>query len=1060
MLRKWLFIPIVLMILSFAGFATKSAQQPDAGLTYQERLRLGRGSVQDVAWRPDGKAVAVAGSAGIWFYTDTFQDIAYLDAYLVGQVRWSPNGQFVAAVAKSDAANYYDGPQILQYAPIGLLLLWDASTYRLIRKISETSFEPVTAIAWSPDSNRLIGVRVDGSLTIWNAATGNALLQISEKNGPFYSAQWSPDGQQFVARSRNNSLLVVNAQTGAIDRTIDTKQTKAVHTAQWSPNGRLIASGGGDGTVQVWDSGTAALRYTQTVASSISALAWNSDSLRIAVGGQDGSVAVVLASSTKGHLITPGDHHDAIESLEWSGDRLLSASQSRVRLWFMSGVHAPLILNDHPGYMDAFSWSPNGKRLASVYRDLTIRIWDAQNGALLKTLTPIASPLADEYLPWPSIAWSPDGSRLASSDKQVRIWNPDTGELLQTLDGGRFVLWNPDGSRLATSVKLGIGIWDINKGQLLSTYDPQPYASSAAWSKDGRRIVSANDDWEFTSFTRVWNVQTNTLEHTLDAIPGAQFSPDGKWLATSNRYWLQLRDVLSGEPLINIETHARIMAWHPSGRRIATNLSRTGDINVWDTATGQPLAVIPGVHVIVFTTRDPNNRLAWGPDGHDLAAISNDGTLRVWQETGAAPVLPLGTSTASPIPTRQATQRLTPKTAPPASIVPTFREVRRMAGQRSFSLELSADGQLLAHTLYNSDPVLLYQTDIYHIRSGEKRFTFGARRWSWSPDSEHIAIYDTQPNNTQLLSIKSGESHFLPVPVEYGNFLAWSHDGKWLATTSRGDNKVNIWDAKSGDLVASLSGHRARVWALAWSPDSQRLATVGYDQLMNIWDVSHPAKPQFSFFNVTGRPLWSPSGQAIAVDSDLVLVRVWNMTTGQLQATVRGHIAGAYADAWSPDETVLFTLSTDNIWWMPRKAILWNVASDSLVAQLTPKYSLGARSVWLDNAHFVFADFDETWHWQQGDGQFRLTPQSRHTPLYTFPSMSPDGGWIAVVGQVTEDKTTILIRDTKTSNALAALKGHQAPVTNMLWSRDGCIFVSADETGTIVLWEVINSEIF
>ena len=104
----------------------------------------------------------------------------------------------------------------------------------------------------------------------------------------------------------------------------------------------------------------------------------------------------------------------------------------------------------------ACAWSPDGQRLASASDDKTVRLWEPESGREIRSL--------NAHTGWVrACAWSPDGQRLASasSDKTVRLWDPETGREIHRFDlpsTPQSVAFNPAGTLLAAALRNGTSI--------------------------------------------------------------------------------------------------------------------------------------------------------------------------------------------------------------------------------------------------------------------------------------------------------------------------------------------------------------------------------------------------------------------------------------------------------------------------------------------------------------------------------------------------------------------------------------------------------------------------
>ena len=140
----------------------------------------------------------------------------------------------------------------------------------------------------------------------------------------------------------------------------------------------------------------------------------------------------------------------------------------------------------HRHEVTSVAWSPDGTRLASGSRDGTAKVWEAASGRELLTLRGIAGQVL-------SVSWSPDGQRLATGnqDGMARVWDATGGRELLALMGDTApvlsVAWSPDGTRLATGSEDGTAkVWEAAGGANCSPSRGMRALWSVSWSPDGR----------------------------------------------------------------------------------------------------------------------------------------------------------------------------------------------------------------------------------------------------------------------------------------------------------------------------------------------------------------------------------------------------------------------------------------------------------------------------------------------------------------------------------------------------------------------------------------------
>ena len=160
------------------------------------------------------------------------------------------------------------------------------------------------------------------------------------------------------------------------------------------------------------------------------------------------------------------------------------------------------------------------------------------------------------------------------------------------------------------------------------------------------------------------------------------------------------------------------------------------------------------------------------------------------------------------------------------------------------------------------------------------------------------------------------------------NGVRFSPDGARVASASS-DHTARVFDVESGACIALLEGHRDDVNAVTWSPDGGRVATASFDGTARVHDAATGALLAVCSgheSDVNG-VAWSPDGRLLATASDDRCVRLWE-PDGTPRGVLRGHTAWVDAVAFSPDVKLLASASLD------RSVRVWDVVSGACIATL------------------------------------------------------------------------------------------------------------------------------
>ena len=522
------------------------------------------------------------GQAQIWLYSKRQFQFTWRAHYsVVTALAFSPDEQRLATGS-------WDGV-IKLWNTVDGALLWTSSAVDIIM-----------GLAFSLDGRTITSGGTDGQIHLWDAASGAWLQTLNDHTGPVFCVTWSPDGKFLVSAGHDARIrLWETARSDAPGLKPTPVQTLDGHSnpvrgLAFSPDGRTLASASWDGTVKLWEVARGTPRETIPVSSHLSGLVWSPNGRYLASGELDRSF--------------------------WVWD----VEQHKQRTTFY-GRLAPV---------RALAFSPDSSALSTAFEDGGMQSLDMSTGQCIRTWQGFACTVSD-------VAWSPNSAQIASggNDKLVTIWDVAQHVPLHLLRGHKTIIWgvawSPDGRWLAScSEDNTIRIWDVAKAATdrvltdSALVDAQLFAT--AWSPDGERLAVATH----RQGVLVYDLHTRAFQRVgrSDVPPRTrrvEWSPDAKYLAASGEGGHILVWNSGDYSLyITLEGHRGMvdaLAWSPDGTRLASGSWGHGSdqLFIWDTQSWKRIRALDDPNELVFG-------VAWSTDGERLVSAGSDGTLRWW----------------------------------------------------------------------------------------------------------------------------------------------------------------------------------------------------------------------------------------------------------------------------------------------------------------------------------------------------------------------------------------------------------------------------------------------
>ncbi len=525
------------------------------------------------------------------------------------------------------------------------------------------------------------------------------------------------------------------------------------------------------------------------------------------------------------------------------------------------------------------------------------------------------------------VAFNSDGSvgAYAGSEGVIYLVDTSTGESLSSIVTGspvNAVAFSEDDALIAAAMSdMTIGLWQVADGaQRYRLSGHENIVTDVEFSADGETLASSSAD----STVRLWNASTgqplHVLQKHIDYVFKLSFSADGARLASSSaaigiaetertaeHNTIQVWDVASGENILTIPPDGigfvRDVEFSPDGATIAATTwsgALGGTARFYDAWTGEEQGRL-------YAHRDTIANLEFSPDGALLATASRDQSVKIWDiEKGVQ--------------------------------VTSYLDL----GDRIQDIEFSPDGEYLL------------------IGLGEAgNFPDG----SDSPADSSAYLWDLR-NRTQAQVFRGHSNWVWAADISPDGSLYASGSGPLFGPDSVAvlDASARIWDAETGEVIMTLTGHGDTVDSVRFLPDGGQLLSASYDGTIRRWDLATGAEIQR--YTIEGASVFMidllRNGAQFVSGSSDAIIRLWDIESGEVLREYIGHEVAVNGVHVSADGKLMVSASGD---WggADRTVRLWDVESGELLQTFEGHgHIVNYARLAPDNSFIISTSWDDT----------------------------------------------------------------------------------------------------
>jgi RNA polymerase sigma factor (sigma-70 family) len=570
-------------------------------------------------------------------------------------------------------------------------------------------------------------------------------------------ATYSSDGKLFIV-VEGSIIKLYNAdnlnEVGAL------QSNSGIYCLALSPDGKVLASGGSDQLIHLWDIQE-----------------------RKEIGILEG-------------------HSGYIYSVNFSPDGKTLAScgyDKSIRLWDVKERKQLSVSGLDIDYAVSVAFSPDGKLLASSGwqgENAVFQLWNVREQGKLE--------LAQRIDGINCFAFNPDGKVMVlgtrNDNEPLRIWDIDTKKQIGEVKGGiksfNCIIFSPDGKLLAFADYGGsIYLWDmLNQKQVGVLNGHKNWISSLSFTPDGKTLAS-NSPGDKNII--IWDVesqkQVNMLDGYTSYVESIALSPNSKILASVGYESVCLWDIKEQKQICELQipnSNVDIATFSPDGKLLAIGYE-SGEIHLWDVQEQKDIGVLKG-------HQDSIRSLAFSPDGKMLVSGSFDKTVHLWNineqkeikkiicpsHTHSVAFSPDGKILASSVGGECAVYLW--------DVSKNFLQIGTLQGDRGMvGIAFSPNGEIIACADVGNTIVLWNVKDKIKIGGLWGNFWRG---FDFSPDGKWIASVSYDQSQIYLWDV--AEQKKLATLSGHAGSISWvafSPDGKWLVS-SGGDGTIQLWE--------------------------------------------------------------------------------------------------------------------------------------------------------------------------------------------------------------------------------------------------------------------------